>query len=214
MKSIPPGTKKIGIVDYGMGNLGSVINCLNLLDCKSQIVSNKLDIKKVDILILPGVGSFNEALKNLKKYSIYDEIDNFVAVKKKPFLGICLGAQLASSCSEENGLHKGFSWFDSKVLKIPNSKGIQVPHVGWNSLKITKKSLLWSGIKKFSNFYFDHSYYITTTKETNSETLHGIRFSASLEKENIVCAQFHPEKSHINGLRFIKNFLAISKNYI
>ena len=205
---------KIGLVDYGMGNLGSVAKALKIIGHESRIISSKKEMGKVDMLVLPGVGSFGSALENLKKYRLFEEVNSFAYVKKKPFLGICLGAQLATSSSEENGYNEGYEWFDTKVLRLPSSKGIQVPHVGWNSLRITKKSLLWTGIKRYSNFYFDHSYYITKGKYTNSETLHGIPFSATLENKNIICAQFHPEKSQINGLRFLRNFINLSQKYL
>jgi len=204
----------VSIIDYGMGNIGSVVNALERISVDTKIVKTKQEIISSQILIFPGVGAFDEAIKFLRKSGLFDFINQAVIKKKIPTLGICLGAQLACSSSTENGFNQGFGWFNAEVHELHSTKAIRVPHVGWNSIKYLKSDLLLKNIKKYSNFYFDHSFCITNSEDTLATSNHGQLFSSILKKDNIVCVQFHPEKSSIVGLQFLNNFINFAKSYL
>ncbi|MBT3405559.1 imidazole glycerol phosphate synthase subunit HisH [Candidatus Woesearchaeota archaeon] len=199
---------KIVIIDYGLCNLNSVLNALKFLGANAIISQNPEDIASADKLILPGVGAFGEAMKNINDLGLKKVMDEEVLVKKKPILGICLGFQLFAKESEENGLFEGLGWIDSTVKKLNVGPEFRIPHVGWNNIKVTNESCLFEQIPD-DNFYFVHSYgYIDTTmKIKTSVCSHGVDFVASFQKENIIGTQFHPEKSHASGLRVLKNFI-------
>ena len=206
--------KTVSIIDYGMGNIGSIRNSLERLNVPSNVVKSEKEIMKSTILILPGVGAFDQAVKNLHERKIFNSINYVVKEKMVPTLGICLGAQLACKSSVENGHNKGFGWHPSEVKELHASGSVRVPHVGWNSINYLRTSILLKNLKRFTNFYFDHSFYISESKDTISSSNHGKRFSSILQRKNIVSVQFHPEKSSQSGLQFLKNFIKFSEEFL
>ncbi len=204
--------QNILIIDYGMGNLHSIKKKLDRLNVHAQVSSDELTILKADKLILPGVGHFSKAMKNISELGILDAINYAVMDKQKPILGICLGMQLMTNKSEE-GNANGFGWFDADVVKFerdPNLK-FKIPHIGWNQLTLKKESSLFSDIHTDSEFYFVHSYHVKLhdANDALSETEYGISFTSAIQKNNIFGVQFHPEKSHDAGEQLIKNFVDI-----
>lgn len=201
---------KIVIIDYGMGNLNSVRIKLKRLDLNPIVTSDLAEIGDADKLILPGVGHFQTAVKNIKKLNLWDQINEVVLIKKKPILGICLGMQLMAKKSEE-GNCSGLGWFDSEVVRFSVNDGLKykIPHIGWNQIKILKKSDLMKNIPEFSEFYFVHSYHIQCFNGSDklSETGYENIFTSAIEKDNIFGVQFHPEKSHDIGEKLLKNFI-------
>ena len=207
------GTNKlVVIVDYGMGNLRSVFKAFEYLGCKVVITHDQKEIERADYLVLPGVGAFGDGMENLKQFGLVETLKEEVILKKKPFLGICLGLQLLARDSEEFGFHQGLGWIEASVKKIePEDKKIKIPHVGWNALKIKdEKCPLFQGIKQDSCFYFVHSYHLVSDSEryVKATSDYGQEFTAAIQKENIFAVQFHPEKSQMIGLRLLENFIS------
>ena len=201
-------TRTVTIIDYGMGNLSSVANALAHLGTDSLISSNPKDLRGAKALILPGVGAFGQAMQNLKNMNLVDEMSRQVLENKKPFLGICLGMQLIAEDSEELGFNKGLGWIEGHVRKIPVTDGLRLPHIGWNNIHVTQTCPLFDGIKKDMNFYFVHSFQVECEGNWNvAHTDYGVSVTAAIRKENIFATQFHPEKSHENGLTLLKNFM-------
>ncbi len=195
----------IGIIDYGMGNLGSVFKAFDKVGLNPKIVKRKEELKNCDSLCLPGVGAFKDAMENLKNFELLDDILGFIKTGK-PFIGICLGYQLLFEKSYEFGEHEGLSIFKGDVRLFPT--GVKIPHIGWNQLWIEKKDGVFKDIKDGSFVYFVHSYYVNP-KDKNivaTYTDYGIDFASSIEYENIVGLQFHPEKSQEVGLKILSNF--------
>lgn len=200
----------ITIIDYGMGNLGSVANMIKKVGGKSIITSNKDDIKNAKKILLPGVGAFDSAVKNLKKLHLWDLIKEKVLVEKVPIMGICLGMQLLTKGSEEGELD-GFGFIDAYAKRFEFEKeDLKIPHMGWNVVNLQKKSKLFEGMEDQENrFYFVHSFAVECkeNKDILTTTHYGYDFVSSFEKENIVGCQFHPEKSHKFGMKLFKNFV-------
>ena len=198
----------IVIIDYGMGNIRSIIGALKYLGVENVRVSNNSkDLKEADKLILPGVGSFSMAMRNIKALRLDQYLKHEVIEKKKPVLGICLGMQLMGKSSQEEGFSYGLGVINSKVEILFNI-GIKVPHVGFNQVRVNKESVLFDGISNLSDFYFVHSYkMISNDRIKQSLCEYGGEFIVSYEVDNIAGVQFHPELSQTNGLKLIKNFL-------
>jgi glutamine amidotransferase len=198
----------IGIINYGMGNLGSVANALKYLDLEAVIIDNpsKLDIHH-DHLILPGVGSFGNAMENLNATG-WSEAIREQANKGIPLLGICLGMQLMFEVGEEHGITKGLGFLSGNVTLFNSSISHPVPHVGWNSLSYTNRHPLFRDVKEHVDFYFVHSYKCVTAQpeEVLAYCDYGGEFVAAAGKKNIVGVQFHPEKSQDIGLKILENF--------
>lgn len=199
--------RMIAIIDYDAGNLKSVEKALAAIGEKSVITRDFHEIEKADKVILPGVGSFGEAMDQLKKYEL-DKVIREVTAEEKPFLGICLGLQLLFEGSDESSGVEGLHLLDGRILRIPEKEEIKIPHVGWNSLELHNQGRLFSDLPAEPYVYFVHSYYlkaedpsIVTATTEYSTTIH-----ASVEKGNIFACQFHPEKSGTTGLQILTNF--------
>jgi imidazole glycerol-phosphate synthase subunit HisH len=200
----------IVIVDYKMGNLGSISNKIKKLGHSSVISSDINVIKKARKIILPGIGSFEKAMKNMQELNLIDILNEKALVEQVPLLGICLGMQLVTQKSEE-GNSKGLGWVDGEVVKfkVKDSLKHKIPHIGWNQISIAKESLLMKDIPDLSEFYFVHSYYVNPANQddTLNETEFECKFTSAIQKENIFGVQYHPEKSHDVGALLLKNFI-------
>lgn len=202
--------QKVVIIDYGMGNIGSIDNMLKYLGVKAIISSDINVISSADKIILPGVGHFDRAMTNIKNLGLMDVINEMALVEKKPFLGICLGMQIMCESSDE-GILSGLSLVQAEVKKFDfglDSK-LKVPHMGWNNICINKSSIILDGLNNESRFYFVHSYYVKCQNEVDilTKTNYGFDFVSSFEVNNLIGAQFHPEKSHRFGVNLFRNFL-------
>jgi glutamine amidotransferase len=198
----------IAIVDYGMGNLGSLMNMFKHIGIKAQITSDPETIKNAEKLLLPGVGSFDHGVQSLKSHGLFEIIDKKVRSTDCPILGICLGMQLMGQGSQE-GSEKGFGWFNAEAIKFqPKNKKYKVPHMGWNFLDVKNDCPLLQGLPNESRFYFVHSYHFCCHQPDNTAatTNYEIDFSSVVWKDNIFGAQFHPEKSHKFGMKLLENF--------
>lgn len=197
----------ITIIDYGMGNLGSIANMIKKVGHKSIITSDLEEIKKAKKLILPGVGSFDNGMRNLENYGILKVLNQKVLEEKTPILGICLGMQLMTKNSEEGRLN-GLGWIDALTKKFV-SDTLKVPHMGWNMIKHQKSSILFNELETEKRFYFVHSYYVECNCKSDilTTTNYGHDIVSAFERENIIGVQFHPEKSHKFGMSMIKSFI-------
>lgn len=200
----------IAIIDYGAGNIKSVEKALVKLGGEPVLTSDPDMVVKADKLILPGVGSFGTAMESLNKLALSDAIRT--AVKRgTPLLGICLGLQLLFESSEESPGAKGLSLLPGKIVKIPSADGLKIPHMGWNSLTVSKDSRLLGHLADESYVYFVHSYYLKAGDEklVSATCDYGVTIHAAVESENVFATQFHPEKSSETGLSILSKFLEI-----
>jgi len=199
---------KIVIVDYGMGNIKSISSSLKYIGVDDVVLSSDFETMcSADKLILPGVGSFGEAMARIREKQIDDHLNKLVISNTKPLLGICLGMQLMGSSSNEDGENPGLGFVNAGVKKF-ESKSVKVPHVGFNQVHAHTGSRLYSNIADGSDFYFTHSYRMTGDADIDpSFCEYGERFIASFEKNNIAGVQFHPELSQRNGLNLLRNFI-------
>lgn len=195
---------KIGIIDYGIGNLKSVSNALEFLGIPYFISSDRNQLKKADRFILPGVGAFKDAIDQIRKNKL-DEFIEELQQEETPLLGICLGMQLLFEHSYEFGKHKGLSLLQGEILKL--DVNLKIPHVGWNKIKIEKEEPLFKGLPENSYVYFVHSYYLKTMEDiVSATTFYGKDIQIAAQKGNVFALQFHPEKSGESGLQIIRNF--------
>ena len=201
---------KIGIINYGLGNLGSIFNMLKHIEFDPYIVDDSSTFKNYDLLILPGVGKFDSGVYGLNNKNFHCSIKDYILEKEKYFLGICLGMQLLCKNSEE-GIKDGLGIFDAKVVKFKKShkKKLLIPHMGWNTVDCQKDKYFLDGIKSPRRFYFVHSYYVDCKNEEDIlfTTEYGLKFTSAIKKDNVMGFQFHPEKSHKYGMRLFKNIL-------
>ena len=197
----------IGIIDYGLGNIKAISNIYNKLKIKNFIIKKSEDFEMAERLILPGVGAFDSAIRNLKERDIFEKINFLVLEKKTKILGICVGMQTFAKLSEEGELD-GLNWIPGNVKKFIYHDNLRLPHMGWNSVKKVKDNLLFKDIDNFEYFYFCHSYYYDSQDKNNviTETNYSSNFASSINFNNIYGIQFHPEKSHDNGIKILKNF--------
>ena len=202
----------IAIIDYDAGNMKSVEKALQYLGEETITTRNREEILQADGVILPGVGSFKDAMEKLESYHLVEVIRE-CAERKLPFLGICLGLQLLFESSEESPGVEGLHLLDGKVVKIPATEDIKVPQIGWNSLTFPHKGLLFEGVEENAYVYFVHSYYLQAADSeiVTAQTEYGVKIDASVEKGNIFACQFHPEKSSEVGLQILRNFVKISR---
>lgn len=198
----------IVIVDYGVGNTCSVSNAIKVLGYrKLKISSGKADILKADALILPGVGAFEACVNSLRERQLDTLLHEAVLIRKIPILGICVGMQLMSTISEENGNHAGLDWISGRVVKLELPKSYAVPHVGWNDIRLRGDDILFSRTPNSPSFYFDHSYHYQCDHVfVTAECDYGVPVIAAIQKDNIYGVQFHPEKSQNNGLKLFRSF--------
>ncbi len=201
---------EIIILDYGMGNLGSVFNMFKKIGVKTKISSNIKEIENAEKILLPGVGAFDTAIQKIEDNN-FSEILNYKAKEEKvPILGICLGMQLLTNKSEEGNL-PGLGWIDAetKKFKFQLEDNLKIPHMGWNHVIKNNESPLVENINENCKFYFVHSYYVQVNNNDSSimKAYHGHHFDAVISNgQNIFGAQFHPEKSHKFGMQFLLNF--------
>ncbi len=200
----------IGIVNYGSGNIQAIANIYKQLNIAYIVIDNPKELREADRLILPGVGVFDETMGQLNSSGLKKELDDLVLKQKKPILGICVGMQIMANSSEE-GCLEGLGWIDGEVRKFDVSSFTHkpyLPHMGWNSLNPRIDHPIFNGIDFDNGFYFVHSYYFDTKQEENIllTTDYGIRFSSAVFNKNIFGMQFHPEKSHSNGIKLLENF--------
>lgn len=200
---------RVAIVDYGMGNIRSLVSALKYLGVSQIHVSADFcTLSNADKLILPGVGAFGKAMQNIREKELDKHLEWLVLEKKKPILGICLGMQLFANSSDEDGLHEGLGFIDVEVRKF-TTQSLKIPHVGINQVIVNSDLLLYSGLSNKSDFYFTHSYRMLGSASFGySICEYGEAFVAGFEKENMAGVQFHPELSQKNGLKLISNFLS------
>jgi imidazole glycerol-phosphate synthase subunit HisH len=202
---------QIVIVDYGMGNLGSIQNMLKKCGAKSLITNSATEISKAEKLILPGVGHFDRGMEKLRALNLVAVLNERVMSQKIPVLGICLGMQLMCKGSEE-GTEQGLGWIDAQFQKFKNefaNQPLKVPHMAWNYVQHKKQSKLTHELPEPSRFYFVHSYHAVLKNEGDAlfTTNYGYNFVSAFERENILGVQFHPEKSHKFGQQIFQNFI-------
>lgn len=197
----------IAIIDYGAGNLQSVKKAFDFIGTESVITDNPEVINACDKILLPGVGSFGDAMNSMREKNLIETVKEN-ALSGKPFLGICLGLQLLFEGSEESPGVSGLGIFKGKIKKIPNDTGLKIPHIGWNSLDIRQNDTIFKEVKQNSYVYFVHSYCLKADDENDvaAVTNYGMDFHSAVGKDNIFATQFHPEKSGEVGLQILKNF--------
>ncbi|KXH73720.1 MAG: imidazole glycerol phosphate synthase subunit HisH [Candidatus Thorarchaeota archaeon SMTZ-45] len=202
----------ITIIDFGMGNLGSILNMLERMDYKAEITSDLETIENAEKLILPGVGAFDLAMTNLQTQKMIPVLNRLVLENRVPILGICLGMQILSRKSEE-GVLEGLSWIEADTFRFrfDNEQSLRIPHMGWNTIHTAQDSCLFEGMYEEARFYFVHSYHVKCSNEENvlATTDYGITFTSSVIRDNIYGVQFHPEKSHKFGMKLLGNFVEL-----
>jgi len=200
----------IVVVDYGLGNLGSIANMLKKIGAHAVVSSDPAVVEKADKLILPGVGAFDAGMKNLETRGLIPLLNYRVLEQKTPILGVCLGMQLLCKRSEEGQL-PGLGWLDAEVIRFKfdgNIANLKIPHMGWNTLAVRQPHPLFADLEAENRFYFVHSYHVVCADMGNvlAQTNYGFDFASAVVKDNIMGVQFHPEKSHKFGMRLYKNF--------
>ena len=201
----------ITIINYGMGNLGSIQNMFKRIKVESEITGDIEKIASAKKILLPGVGAFDAAMQKIESAGLVDVLNKKVLVEKIPTLGICLGMQLLTRSSEEGKL-PGLKWIDAETIKFSfNNHSLKIPHMGWNTVNIKKESRFINDLPDEPRFYFVHSYYVhcNNTADVLTTTHYGIDFHSIIQHENIYGAQFHPEKSHKFGMKILENFARI-----
>lgn len=200
----------IAILDYDAGNIKSVEKAMQLLGQEVTITRKKDEILRADKVILPGVGAFGDAMGKIRQYGLFDVIHEVVD-NGTPFLGICLGLQLLFERSDESPGIEGLGVLKGEILRIPETPGLKIPHMGWNSLEFQNDGRLFRKLPQESYVYFVHSYYLEAADESivTAVTEYGTQIHASVEQENVFACQFHPEKSSDVGIQILKNFVSL-----
>lgn len=200
----------VAIIDYDAGNIKSVEKAMALLGQHVEVTREPELIRSADKVILPGVGSFGDAMGKIRQYGL-DEVIRQVVEKGIPFLGICLGLQLLFERSDEAPGVSGLGILKGEILRIPDTPGLKIPHIGWNSLEFPREGRLFRGLPEESYVYFVHSYYLKAADEkiVTAAAEYGVKIHASVEKDRVFACQFHPEKSGDAGLRILQNFVEL-----
>nr|WP_319488036.1 imidazole glycerol phosphate synthase subunit HisH [uncultured Caproiciproducens sp.] len=199
----------IAVIDYGAGNLQSVVKAFHFIGCDILVTADKDELKNASAAVLPGVGAFGYAMNCLKNSDFVNPVLDFIE-SGKPFLGICLGLQLLFEGSEETPGVSGLGVLKGNIIKIPEETGLKIPHSGWNSLDIKENNGLYKNLEPNPYVYFVHSYYLKAENPdvVSSTTNYGVRIDASVQRNNLFATQFHPEKSGKTGLQMLKNFIS------
>lgn len=202
----------ITVVDYGVGNIGAILNMLDYLGIDAQASGNPEVLERADQLILPGVGAFDKAMSTLRARKLIEPLNRAVIERKIPVMGVCLGMQLLARRSEE-GNETGLGWIDADVRRItlPEGSARKVPHIGWMDIQPTRRSLLFAPGLPSERFYFDHSYHVTCDRQEDVSAIidYGMPMCCAVQVGNVSGVQFHPEKSHRFGMRLLREFGAL-----
>lgn len=204
---------KIGILNYGLGNVGSMLNAVEFYKHEAYLIEDEAGLDRAEVIIMCGVGNFKAAMAKLTAGKWIDKLEKQAIQKQKPILGVCLGMQLFASQSEEGGTIQGLGWIPGSVVKM-TGENLRIPHMGWNDVKPVESPELFKGMRA-STFYFMHGYHFKPEhpKAVLATTQYGdLEVVSAIRKDNIVGVQFHPEKSQGDGLRFMRNFLQESLN--
>ncbi|MES2353796.1 MAG: imidazole glycerol phosphate synthase subunit HisH [Pseudomonadota bacterium] len=200
----------IGVVDYGMGNLLSVCNALEMIGAQVTIITRPEDLQDVERIVLPGVGAFHDCMRNLEDKGFREALDEAVLREEKPILGICLGMQVMARKGYEGHESEGLGWFDAEVVSLRSlDSSIRIPQVGWNDVSLKEGSPLFQGLPRSPDLYFVHSYFMKCTSEDDvlGTCNYGGLVTAVVGRKNIFGMQFHPEKSQEYGLKLLQNFI-------
>jgi len=203
----------IVVVDYDTGNIGSVLNMLKKVGAKAVVSRDPKVLRSADKLVLPGVGAFDEAMNNLHRFGLCEILNELVLEKRRPILGVCLGAQLMAGSSEE-GKQLGLRWLNAHIVRFqaPAGKALRVPHMGWNNVQaVGEGGGIFRNVPQPMRFYFLHSYHMVVNEPSLelASSVYGGRFTSAMARDNILSLQFHPEKSHKYGLQIYRNFVDV-----
>lgn len=201
----------IVIIDYGVGNVGSVLNMLRKIGARARISGNADDIRAADKLILPGVGHFGHGMRKLSDTGLIPTLNEQALQARKPILGICLGMQMMTRGSEESD-QPGLGWIQAETRRFDDAAGLRVPHMGWNRVQASPQALLFdAGAEETERFYFVHSYYVTVDRpdQVAARCNYGTEFAASFQADNLFGVQFHPEKSHLFGMALLRRYASL-----
>ena len=204
----------IAIVDYGMGNLRSVLNAFEAIGADARLTARPEDLREASAVVVPGVGAFCDGMANLRSGALVDALEEEVIVRRKPYLGICLGLQFLAREGLEHESTPGLGWVGGVVRRIEASEpGIKVPHMGWHGAQIDRPSILFKDMAE-PVFYFVHSYHLAVDEDAADTVVascwHGERLIAAVERDNVFAVQFHPEKSQECGLQLLRNFTSLA----
>jgi glutamine amidotransferase len=198
----------IAILDYDMGNIGSIANMLRHIGAECTVTSDPGALRDAKGLILPGVGAFDEGMDRLRDRGLKSVLDRLALAERKPILGICLGAQLMTRSSEEGRL-PGLGWIAADTRRFRAQPGMRIPHMGWNHVEIQRAHPLWACLRPGARFYFVHSYHLVCDDPADvlCQTDYGGPFTSAIGRDNILGVQFHPEKSHRYGMELLRGFV-------
>lgn len=206
-------TSIITVVDYGVGNIGALLNMFDYLGIDAQASADAQTLAKADKLVLPGVGAFDKAMSTLRARQLIAPLNEAVLQRRRPVLGVCLGMQLLTRCSEE-GTEAGLGWIDADVRRIVPAEGslLKVPHIGWTDVKPLHRSALFDPAEAVERFYFDHSYYVCCARSTDATAVidYGVELCCAVSADHIHGVQFHPEKSHRFGMGLLRAFAQLA----
>lgn len=199
---------RVGIVDYGAGNIQSIENAFAYLGAQTVRLRAEKDFEQCSHVVLPGVGAFGFCAQRLQSSCLIERLERWVFSERKPLLGICVGMQLLADGSEESPEAEGLGWIGGSVKRIPANRGVRVPHVGWNTVEF-ERALGEFPAGSAADFYFDHSFAYHEPRKgvTMARCTHGTTFDAIVQGDNVIATQFHPEKSQTAGMRFLRSFL-------